>query len=329
MQGGGVPSRTAWATAPISPPVRTLRRTAWRSAPRPTLSPRCSLQARTSARTCGPCAPLQRAHRAPSVPVTFTVWWCSQPASVCEMTAYRPPGKSTHGGEVVVQLGLVGPVAVGRARTPTPARRPRRSTSGPGRRSGSAPRASSCRRGRCRSASRRRRAGTGRRHSSIRAYSGSPIGPGVDHLLDPAPERRQPQLVADGQHPAPRPGERDQLVAVVDGEGHRLFEQQVPARLEHGPADLVVQVRRQHDVARRRVAASASSLAVVGVDADARVVGGGVGAARLGAGGDGDQLGPGTLRRWPGRGGRPRPRSRSGRIEREAVPAIGGLLRTN
>jgi hypothetical protein len=54
--------------------------------------------------------------------------------------------------------------------------------------------------------------------------------------------------VADGQDLSLSPGQFDQFITVVQPRGHRLLQQQVPPGGEDGRPDLVVQVRRQHDI---------------------------------------------------------------------------------
>ena len=88
--------------------------------------------------------------------------------------------------------------------------------------------------------------------------------------------------MADGQALLPLPGEADQLVAMIQPKAHGLFQQQVPAGLEHVPRHFKVQVRRQNDVAQVQFLAG-EHVTIIRVDAGLRVIAAGVGCRLFGA----------------------------------------------
>ena len=141
----------------------------------------------------------------------------------------------------------------------------------------------------------------------------------VDHLLDLAPERREPELVTDGQDPA---ASRARAIRASQWPRSRAIgfsSSRCRPDSEHGAGGLGVQVRGQDDIDHVEVVRRPSISGVIGEDAPPS---GGRGGPRRIADSEwaamADQLGAARPRRWPGRGGCPRRHSRSGRSGRDA-----------
>ncbi len=98
----------------------------------------------------------------------------------------------------------------------------------------------------------------------------------------------------DGQVPALGPRQRDQLVALIQLQAHRLFEQQMAACFQSGAGSLEVQVRGQDDV-RDVQLFPLKHLPVVGVNRDARMRGLGRDTVRFRMLGNGRELGAAGL----------------------------------
>src|SRR5687768_15148559 len=122
---------------------------------------------------------------------------------------------------------------------------------------------------------------------------------GVDHLLHLAPQRRKPQLVADREELALAGRQRVQRVAVLERQRHRLFEQQVTPGLQHGGGDFEVQVGGKDDGDDVEVLAG-EHVAIIGVDACAWPLVASPCLRRFGTRGDRAKLRARALRDGPG-----------------------------
>ncbi len=118
--------------------------------------------------------------------------------------------------------------------------------------------------------------------------------PGVDLMLDPPPEGREPQLVAHGEEPASLASEFDEPGAVLHAQGHRLFQEEVAVGLKDVVADLEVQVGGEDDTDDVEVLAT-EHFGVIRVNPRLFMLVLRPGLARVGAGRDGNETGPGRL----------------------------------